>query len=562
MKTILLVCALAATAIAAPRLDRATRLDVKLSEHVRIAEEAWTAAAREADPRKQAALWEAAAAAFAAVDSDAVDASVKREAARAAVLASANAGGKVPAAARERYRKYVEDLEADARATQDAAKHLAAATAYLELYNATPDAGGGDELIYNAGVSFEAAGAVSGALQTYALAERMFPRSRLTPFALGRAARIYVSIGMFEQAAEKFEMYARKYAAEKDAPDAASNAVSLRTALGDRDKAIEDTRYFIRTYGAKRSHEAADAAWSLVALYDAEPDAAIAALREYLRTYATKGGDERVVVAHAKLGELLWQKSCPVRAVDGLCATADERTARTCGSGVARTWLPRTREPAIRNEALAEFARAIGEYERHPPDVASARYEYAQAKLAVVDAELETYLGLAFPPGLSFDPANAAARATSMKRFTAWTDQKQKAATTLTRRYEDILAVKDVVSSIAAAERLGLVAQSDASSLVTGTLARDVTTGPHAADKRKAYCDTITTFAGPIEARARDTFGVCLAKSTQLGWFDDRSRMCEQELARLDPREFPPAIEHRAPALFSAPVITDEPASR
>ena len=108
----------------AAEYTRTTKLDPALSEHVRVAEQAWTIAEREPDAVKRLALWERAADAFADVDGDAVDTKVKVEAARAAVIAWKNAivaevpgsepGRELPArevkliAALDRYAKYVD----------------------------------------------------------------------------------------------------------------------------------------------------------------------------------------------------------------------------------------------------------------------------------------------------------------------------------------------------------------------------------------------------------------------------------------------------------------------
>ena len=47
MKAALLICLLTASALASPKYTRATRLDPKLADQVRAAEEAWSAAERE-----------------------------------------------------------------------------------------------------------------------------------------------------------------------------------------------------------------------------------------------------------------------------------------------------------------------------------------------------------------------------------------------------------------------------------------------------------------------------------------------------------------------------------
>jgi tetratricopeptide (TPR) repeat protein len=468
-----------------------------------------------------------------------------------------------PTDARQAERERVEKLEADARAAADPEKYAEVGAAYLQLYSADPKAPGGDELLYNAGVAYESGRAIGAAIQAFALIERHYPTSKLRPRALARLARIYGDIAMYDKAAEKLEEYGTRYAGEKDAVDAMSDAIYFRKAIGDRDKAIANTRYFIKTFGAKRPRETADAMWSLTALYDEAPDRAIAHLREYLRSFGAKGDAARVVIAHAKIGQLLWNQSCRARVVDGLCVRDNDRAMRTCGTGTARTLTPIARDPAKVKEALAELVSAIKEFERRQAiDDPIARYFYAQAKLAVADAKLEPYLALAFPRNLDFDRDKRAAYAKSMKRFSEWIEQKQRDGGNVTRRYEEVLAAKDAASSITAAARIGIVAQSFASSLVTGPIPRDVRTGPNAADKTKAFCDAMTDVAEPLEASSLNAFAVCLAKSTELSWFGDSSRQCERELTRMKPDDFPRSNELRAAPVFVAPVIAAEPALR
>lgn len=468
-----------------------------------------------------------------------------------------------PTDARQAERARVERLEADAHAAGDPEKYAEVGAAYLRLYSADPKAPGGDELLYNAGVAFETGRAIGAATQAFALLERHYPTSKLRPRALARLARIYGDIAMYDKAAEKLEEYGTRYAGEKDAVDAMSDAIYFRKAIGDRDKAIANTRYFIKMFGARRPREAADAMWSLTALYDEAPDRAIAHLREYLRSFGAKGDAARVVIAHGKIGQLLWNRSCRARGVDGLCVRDNDRATRTCGTGTARTLTPIPRDPAKVKEALAAFGSAVKEYERRQPiDDPSARYFYAQAKLAVADAELEPYLALAFPRDLDFDRDHRAKYAASMKRFSAWIEHKHHEGGKVMRQYEAILAVKDAASSITAAARIAIITQSFASSLVTGPIPRDVRTGPNAADKIKAYCDAMTDVAEPLEASSVNAFGVCLAKSTELSWFGESSRQCERELTRMKPDDFPRANELRAGPHFVAPVIAIEPPLR
>jgi hypothetical protein len=290
--------------------------------------------------------------------------------------------------------------------------------------------------------------------------------------------------------------------------------------------------------------------WSLTSLY--EQDRAVVHLRAYLRNHGAKGGTDRAVIAHARIGELLWKQSCPFDGVDGLCVKATER-ARTCGAGTTRALATTRRDQRKVREALVAFAAAIKAYERGRINDAAARYYYAQAKLAIADAELERYLASAVPRGLDFDPKTTAVRTASLKRFSEWLEQKQKVGGKLMQQYEAVLSIKDAASSITGVARIGILSQSFASALTTGEPPRGA---------RTEYCSAMTDVAEPLEAAAVEAFAVCLAKSTELGWFEESSRQCERELIRTKPADFPPATELRVQPLLYAPVIDLEPPPR
>jgi outer membrane protein assembly factor BamD (BamD/ComL family) len=610
MKAALVVCLLVATALGAPK-----------PAEVQAADAAWNAAANEPDPAKRPARWDAAIAAIdryleiadpndpelprllfskgrAYGESGHLDlalpiyrtivtrfprSTVAEYAANLALdgynrlrdyekmLAFANELANDPNFLRDRadlattvkriqgqaaYRR-AEELERIAHESKDPERYTAVAEAYLAIYNANPKSPTGDELLYNAGVSFEEARAISSATRMFDLLRKQYPNSKLAPRATARLGKVYGDIAMYDRAAEILEEYAKKYAGEKDAYAAMSDAVFYRKASGNRAKAIEDTRYFIKMFGSKKPRESADAMWSLTALYDG--DDAIKHLREYLRTFGTKGGAGRVVIAYSKIAQLLLKQSCSIRGVDGLCVTA-KQTPRTCGKGTTTTFAVTARNAKKVADARAALEQAIRAYERNrPADDIEARYAYAQALVASADLELEPFLALVFPRGLDFEAKH---REASMKRFNAWLEQHQETGAALTRKYEAVLATKDVAGSITAAARLAMIAQSFATSLATAEIPHDVKTGPLADAKQRAFCEQMLEVAEPLDERASMGYGVCLAKSTELGWFSDSSAFCEKELARLKPEEFPLAHEVRSEPHDYAPVIATEPALR
>jgi hypothetical protein len=57
-------------------------------------------------------------------------------------------------------------------------------------------------------------------------------------------------------------------------------------------------------------------------------------------------------------------------------------------------------------------------------------------------------------------------------------------------------------------------------------------------------------------------YDVCLAKSTELGWFSEWSRLCERELGQILPDRYPTASERHAESdRFSTVIALEAPAS-
>ena len=79
--------------------------------------------------------------------------------------------------------------------------------------------------------------------------------------------------------------------------------------------------------------------------------------------------------------------------------------------------------------------------------------------------------------------------------------------------------------------------------------------------RRFAGLDTgqVATYIPELGRADPSWFGVCLAKSTELGWWGDSSVLCERELMRLKPDEFPALHELRGMPEHDALVVVAEP---
>ena len=157
--------------------------------------------------------------------------------------------------------------------------------------------------------------------QTFNLLQKYYPNSKLTAKAIARLGKAYGDIAFYDKASEKLEEYAKKYAGEKDAYDAMSDAVFYRKGIGDDAKAIEDTKYFIKTFGTKKPQEAANAMFSLTTIYEKQGDKdAVDQAPPRVHPHVRQQGWRRpLVIANAKIGQILWEQICPVKQVDGSC---------------------------------------------------------------------------------------------------------------------------------------------------------------------------------------------------------------------------------------------------
>lgn len=496
-------------------------------------------------------------------------------------------------------RKKAEKMETDAKASKDFSQYVQCGQAYLDIYNTNPESADNDEVLYNAGVCFEEGRSIGVAIQMFNLLKKYYPNSKITARATARLGKAYGDIAFYDRASEELENYAKKYAGEKDAHDAMSDAVFYRKGIGDDAKAIEDTKYYIKTFGTKKPAEAAAASFSLTSIYEkqGDKDAVIKHLRDYIRTFGSKGGPDKLVVAHAKIGQILWEQSCPVKTVNGSCvkiqrerAVVTKKVKKKKGKEVyvaptkcaqddshINLTVVKRDERKVR-EALQAFAAASKEFSKvngQDEGALAARYYFAFGKMAEADVEFEKFLEIKFPANLNFGDGlpehkkqNDELMKKSMKRFEEWITTKSKAAETANKKYDNVFAIKDSANSIAAAARVGQVTQNFSDQLFTAEIPADVRKPliidgyDVAQDKVDAYCDALTTKAEPLAEKSLQAYGVCLSKSTDLGWFSEWSKLCERELGQIKPEDFPTASEIRGESNLNAAVIAVEPPAK
>jgi tetratricopeptide (TPR) repeat protein len=490
-------------------------------------------------------------------------------------------------------------LETKAKETKDYGNYVLCGLAFQDIYNRNPEDPNNDEVLYNAGVCFEEGKSVGAAIGMFNTLQKYYPNSKITAKAVARLGKAFGDIAFYDKASDKLEEYAKKYAGEKDAHDAMNDAVLYRKGLGDDQKAIDDTKYFIKTFGPKNKEDAANASFSLTSIYEkgttpADKDAVVKHLREYLREFGGVSADKSII-ANVKIGQILFEQSCPVKQVDGSCvkiarerAVAKEQKRTTnkkkketyvapmqCGPDTHIKLTVVKRDDRKLREAMAAFSAAEKAFEgksgKVGGDEGGARYYYGLAKFAEADVEFEKYLDIHFPTNLNFGdglPEHKAVAQKAQKRFNDWLEGKTKSSVAAATKYAKVLEIKDAANSIAAAARIGQISQDFSDQLFTAEIPKEVRATQMiegydlAQDKVDAYCDALTTAAEPLANKSLEAFGACLSKSTELGWFSDWSKLCERELGQIKPEEFPTASELRGDSDQVAPVIAVEPPTK
>lgn len=469
-----------------------------------------------------------------------------------------------------------------AKAGDDPEGYEKCAETYVSIYEAHEGHDRADELLFNAAICFEAAYRIGNAISVRkALLER-HPDSKLYKQTLREVAESYQAIAFYEQSAARLEEYADKYARDDYAAPALENAFLFRRGLGDDEKAKADLRRYEELYRKKDAGKAAGIFWAEHDLVEGDAQR-LAHAEAYIERYGKKGGADRLAVAHAVAGQVLWRRSCGKPGEGDVCVTVKRRQAtagqgtrdhaedlrrRTqkkiparCGSESQAVVTVHARDKRLAAAAQEHFDAAL-EQSRKAGKVAdedratALRDATAMAMVYRADAKYEDYLRLEMPEKLelyveSWKKGSGVAKwereyerqarafAESKARFEDFLGKKK----TLGRELVDAYAkVKDVGSPhwiLAGAARSAVLSQNFADQLYRAEVPREIETE----EQYDAYCDQLADYAAPLEVAAKEAFEYCLDRSTEYAFFNEFSRMCEKEMQQRQPDRFPATNE-------------------
>jgi hypothetical protein len=416
--------------------------------------------------------------------------------------------------------------------------------------------------------------------------------ARVAECVQARDGDCLLGLADFEAAAQAFEARAR--AGGVYAATALSRAVRLRRELGHvsdvRALADEFRRLYLRH---PRASEVTEDVFRLDEFVK-DPKGLVEHWKTYLRDWAALGGMDRTIVAHARLGRLLLDASCPVAGVRGACVEIKQEQ-RKCPQWEERPdpeWGPPPRLRGERSYAVrgtlrhARDARLVRQAEDHfelalrlassfvrvlgsDPDERAHRRDdladaIAESMLLLAHADRDAYLSSSLPQGLDFRPPGyhdspaVACRRKNMaewsgKRYVGWLEEKGN----LFRRLEQVYS-----RALPAASSRGFVQVAALFAEAESELGRSLYSehGDGCTCRPHLHCGPDTEIPGVLGENTFSALDACLEITRTFAVRNPWSEHCLAEANRVRAVEVPLGAE-LVPFMFGVeePSTTVEP---
>ena len=487
---------------------------------------------------------------------------------------------------------------------------------YVDILKAYPSSPDVATLLYNAAACFDHANLLGAAIKMRQNLIKVAPTNPLAQKSRQLLGANFARVGYFQSAAEYFEEFAKKFGGEKEAMSSLGDATFFRRGLGQDDKAVANGTFFIKQYGKKNKAEAAKVFYSLAAVYEKHKkwDELVKHLSVYIRDYGSSGGVDRLIIAHVKIADIMFRESCPQAGINGACvyikyATEAVKRPQTTSSKrkKKRIELPKvcatdrdkttviSRKDKPLKEAIDHYKKALalfkggkaldsvpGKDEEEKKSRSGPMMFYAaRAQFAMGEVEYEKFLNinipvLNFPPDV-LTPENKKKSDAAVAKFLAWMKVKSGAADKAINLYKQVLSIKGAGAShwaIAAAARVGMMSRNISDQLYSADIPKVPTEYEHNHELALAYtdgyCDGLAKVVQDqhLDEAALANLAACLKELTDRSWFNEWSKLCEDQLSHLKPQDFPPAVEVRASPVFLpetsdyTKIITDLAGSR
>ncbi len=438
-----------------------------------------------------------------------------------------------------------------------------AARAYLGVVRECPNYRRLDDVLWNVSLMYEAARLLGRSIKVRQFLIDKVPNSPHAKRALFLIGANYHALTVYQRAADYYEQFATQYPGEMaqncsadekranictNAPEALQNATFFRLGLGQDEKAVDDARLFEKNYKNRRPAEVSQVVYSIGAIYERQRNwqKVVDHYQNYLRQYGRAGKLDEQVQARMAIAHAYWERNQRKQA-----------------------------EPEAR-AALAAWDRAHGTLrgdnaEDTEARLAKAKNAVAQARFYLAELAYNEFLQLRAPeytpPKTKARGKKGAAEATKhltkwfQADFKRWFDRKSAALDKAQKLYVAAADLHVPNWEIAGAARVG-----DMNARVVDAIrGAPVPPCPSACseiterEEKQACCDDFSdTFREELEKLVQPqinattgAFEYCLHTATKVRWFNEWSRLCERELNKLNPRQYPVASEVRAEPGYS-----------
>jgi tetratricopeptide (TPR) repeat protein len=511
-----------------------------------------------------------------------------------------------------------DSLVAEAKQYEKEKNYKECALSFLAAADTIPDHKDHAQRLYNAGLCFQNARLIGQAIKAREQLAHDHPKDILAQRALFQIAAGYHQLAYYSEAAKRYEEFAKQFPGEKQAFTALGNAYAFRIGLGEFDKAVDDMNSYVKYYGDKKPADAANVVFQMSEVYEKQNknDELAKHLDAYLKKWGAKGGIDKQILAHFKLGQLAWNKSCPQEGVNGACLKVErvtmngkakalyeinskikdkkkklkEKLRTQCGPPTSSKITVYDRNAKAAAEGQKHFDEVLklwahGDAEKklssQVPNQGEAasrdvfmRFAVAGAAFYKAEQVYEQFLKVKFPQGLDFQQptqfdskrvaeAKKKKLEDSNKKFMVYLTEKSKLAEKLAGpsadkkgMYDFVLDYKVAHWTIAASARIGQVFADFVNQLYTAEIPKDLKEQDEWGNRpREIFCDALVDKAEPIESKAVVGYDLCLKAATKESWFNEWSTMCEVELNQLKPSEYPLAAEAKPePGYVSTPI--------
>jgi TolA-binding protein len=485
------------------------------------------------------------------------------------------------------------------------------AAQFISVYNDHEDHDKADTLLWNAADCSDAGYMVGQAIKIRDILLEEFPDSEHAPDTLYFVAQSHQAVAHYRDAADRFEQFAEKHKKDKRSSDALQNAYLYRLGLGDEAKAQEDMDKYEGMFKKKDVKRAAGIFWSKHDLLKTDGERKSHA-EKYLKTYGSKGGVDRQAVAEAVIGQVLWRRSCEEELLYDSCLTLKRKKAvsglaeiekakkiaarkarleakqekakkkkkykppKRCGSSTQGVITVHKRNKKQAAAAQKRFSTVLKLAKKKPKipadDLARAdafRNAWGMAMVYTADKDYEEYLTLNMPEELSFVveewkkdsgmpswekeyKEQVKKMEDSKKRFASFFEKKTKYLQSLTKQYADVKATVSPYWVLAAAARTAMLSQNFADQLYRAEVPGDFKTE----DEFYAYCDTLSDTAQPLQDQAFAAFTYCIERSTEFQFFNEFSRLCEDEMQQWDADKYPATNELFGTSIYTKSAVS------